>query len=89
MLIKYAETSQEKQKVVDYSRFFNQPLRIQTDGGSDEICKPSLPGYIDYIKCNRAAMACTFILISNSIWCNCLFGRLNYSIIIRYMWDNS
>ena len=43
MLIKYAETSQEKQKVVDYSRFFNQPLRIQTDGGSDEICKPLLP----------------------------------------------
>ena len=85
MLIKYAETSQEKQNVVDYSRFFNQPFRTQTDSGNDEICKPSLPGYIDDIKCNRAAMSCIFILISNSIWCNCLFERLNYSIIIRYM----
>ena len=33
MLIKYVETSQEKQKVVDYSRFFNQLFRIKTDGG--------------------------------------------------------
>ena len=86
MLIKHSETSQEKQSC----RLFQTSIhQIQTDGGSGEIGKPSLPCYIDHIKCNRAAMACIFILISNSIWCNCSFGRLNYIIIIRYMWDNS
>ena len=52
MLIKYAETSQEKQSCRLFQTSIN---RIQTDGGSGEICKPSLPGNIDHIKCNRAA----------------------------------
>ena len=40
MLIKYSETSQEKQSC----RLFQTSIhQIQTDGGSGEICKPSLP----------------------------------------------